>query len=278
MSKRTLKKIKNGVKNPKVKKMPFLQNQDVNIFYHVVGQGSPLLMIHGGLLNSEIFYEFGYIDSLKDKYQIILIDLRGFGKSDKPHQAEKFSLKLMVDDVIAVLNKLKVNKCHAYGHSLGGWIVNGLAIYYPERLQSLILCDGMPGKDDGKSIKGLSSNLEENISKMDILPIIKTYFLQNDPEALKAFGTWIDEETPATKDMIYSMIEKSSLPTLILMSNLKNESEVYKLFIKLKEKNPNAKLVQLTELSHLELFTNSEKVLPKIKDFLLRNQKESMIH
>ena len=65
--------------------MPYTKNGDVNIYYEVEGEGPPLVMLHGLTSSLEGWRESGYIDALKDDYQLILMDARGHGKSDKPH-------------------------------------------------------------------------------------------------------------------------------------------------------------------------------------------------
>ena len=96
--------------------MPFANNQGTNIFYKVEGQGSPLVMMHGGLGNHEDFFDYGYVAALKETHQLILIDMRGFGQSDKPHQANGYTFKKMAEDIVAVMDDLGIHRYHIYGH------------------------------------------------------------------------------------------------------------------------------------------------------------------
>jgi len=59
---------------------------------------------------------------LKDDYQLILIDARGHGASDKPHDPEAYRTETMVADVVSVLNDLNIEKAHFLGYSMGGQI------------------------------------------------------------------------------------------------------------------------------------------------------------
>ena len=64
--------------------MPYADNQGVRIYYEVEGQGPPLVLGHGGSYTLEMWREWGYTDGLRDEHQLILLDFRGHGRSDKP--------------------------------------------------------------------------------------------------------------------------------------------------------------------------------------------------
>ena len=65
--------------------MIFVDNKGVQISYKVEGEGTPLVLIHGGFGYKEMWEEMGVVESLKNQYKLISIDLRGHGLSDKPH-------------------------------------------------------------------------------------------------------------------------------------------------------------------------------------------------
>ena len=63
----------------------FVENDGLQIHYEVEGQGPPLILLHWWTGSLEDWRLFGYVDALKDTYRLILIDARGHGQSDKPH-------------------------------------------------------------------------------------------------------------------------------------------------------------------------------------------------
>lgn len=69
-------------------------------------------------------------------YQIVTLDLRGHGKSDKTKSG--YTIGNMAMDVICVMNQLGINKAHIVGSSLGGEIAASLAAHFPERIQSIV--------------------------------------------------------------------------------------------------------------------------------------------
>ena len=77
--------------------------------------------------------DLGYVDALKHDYKLILIDARGAGASDKPHDAAAYDPALRASDVVAVLDDLGIRHAHYFGYSLGGWVGFLLAKYAPDR-------------------------------------------------------------------------------------------------------------------------------------------------
>jgi pimeloyl-ACP methyl ester carboxylesterase len=65
--------------------MAYADNNGVRIHYQVEGNGPPLVLQHGYSDSLESWYDFGYVEQLKSERQVILIDARGHGASDQPH-------------------------------------------------------------------------------------------------------------------------------------------------------------------------------------------------
>ena len=119
--------------------MPYANNQGIRIHYEVEGAGLPLVLHHGTFGRGDSWKHFGYADVLKADRQLILLDARGHGASDKPHDAAAYDLRLRVRDVTAVLDDLGIRQVDYFGYSMGGRIGFGLAKYAPGRLRSLIV-------------------------------------------------------------------------------------------------------------------------------------------
>lgn len=124
--------------------MPYVDNQGVRLYYEVEGEGSPLVLVHGFSDSLESWREYGYTEPLKQKYRLVLIDARGHGASDKPHDPEAYGLQQRPADIVAVLDYLDIHQAHYFGYSLGGWIGLGLAKYTPERVSSFIIGGAQP--------------------------------------------------------------------------------------------------------------------------------------
>jgi len=123
--------------------MPIARAGTVNIHYEVRGSGEPLLLIMGYRSSSRLWGR-AFLDLLSRNFQVIAFDNRGTGASDKPNTV--YTIAMMADDAIGVLDELKVSRAHVFGVSMGGMIAQELALRYPQRLDRLILgctsCDG----------------------------------------------------------------------------------------------------------------------------------------
>jgi pimeloyl-ACP methyl ester carboxylesterase len=124
--------------------MPYADNHGVRIHYQVEGSGSPLVLQHGYLQSIEDWQECGYTDALKGDHRLILVDARGHGRSDKPHDVAAYRLEHRASDVVAVLDVLGIEKASFWGYSMGGWIGFGVAEYALERLSRLVIGGAQP--------------------------------------------------------------------------------------------------------------------------------------
>jgi pimeloyl-ACP methyl ester carboxylesterase len=83
--------------------MPYTDNRGVRVHYRIEGAGPPLVLQHGFTQSVEDWYECGYVDALSRDYRLILVDARGHGGSDKPHDSSTYPLEKRVSDVVAVM-------------------------------------------------------------------------------------------------------------------------------------------------------------------------------
>jgi len=120
------------------------------IEYDVKGPrtGIPVLFIHGFPFSRQMWrYQ---VDALKQDYHVITYDVRGHGGSDTGDG--QYSVEMFVDDLIAVLDHLKLRSVVAVGLSMGGYIVLRAIERHPERFRAIVLCDTRSEADgnDGK--------------------------------------------------------------------------------------------------------------------------------
>jgi pimeloyl-ACP methyl ester carboxylesterase len=113
--------------------MPYANNHSVRIHYQVEGEGPPLVLQHGFTSSLQNWYAYGYVAALRQNYQLILIDARGHGQSDKLYDPQAYALQHRVEDVLAVLDALRIDNAHYLGYSMGGRIGFGIVKYHPVR-------------------------------------------------------------------------------------------------------------------------------------------------
>lgn len=124
--------------------MPYVKNDDVNIYWEEHGEGPPLVMIVG--LGADISVWEMHLNHYKKLFRCILVENRGIGKSDKP--AGPYTTDDMAKDVAVVMDDAGVDKAHIFGASMGGAIAQAFALSYPHRVQSLVLVSTWAKQDE----------------------------------------------------------------------------------------------------------------------------------
>jgi pimeloyl-ACP methyl ester carboxylesterase len=114
----------------------FFDSNGVKLHYTTQGHGDPVVLIHGFSVNSEFQWTLpGITKELAKDHQVICLDCRGHGRSGKPHDPKLYGNE-MVEDVVRLLDHMKIGKAHVVGYSMGGFITLKLLATHPERLLS----------------------------------------------------------------------------------------------------------------------------------------------
>ncbi len=112
----------------------------VKIHYTSEGQGEPVVLVHGVAVNADLNWRRpGVTKALAKDHRVIMLDVRGHGLSEKPHDSACYGQE-MAEDVIRLMDHLGIEKAHVIGYSMGGFIVLKLATLHPERLLSVAPC------------------------------------------------------------------------------------------------------------------------------------------
>ncbi len=120
--------------------MPTIQINDIKMHYQVVGQGDPLLLIHG--LGSSLRDWERQVQVFAEHYQVITFDARGHGSSDKP--AGPYSMAMFAEDTAALLAALDISSMHVVGISMGGMVAFQLAVDRPDLIKSMVIANATP--------------------------------------------------------------------------------------------------------------------------------------
>jgi pimeloyl-ACP methyl ester carboxylesterase len=118
---------------PKPVAAGYLHVNGIDLWRAEYGRGPPVILLHGGLANSE--YWGGQVRALAPRYRVITIDSRGHGRSARDERP--YSYSLMADDVLAAMDALKIDRAAIVGWSDGGIIGIDIALRHPERLRCL---------------------------------------------------------------------------------------------------------------------------------------------
>jgi pimeloyl-ACP methyl ester carboxylesterase len=134
--------------------MPFFDSAGVRIHYEDEGGGPPVVLVHGLASNVQQNWRrpgiVGAIVSVGRR--AVALDCRGHGQSDKPFDREAYSGTRMGDDVIALMDHLRIEQADLLGYSMGGAIVASLLARRPDRFRRVIIAgagDAVLGADAG---------------------------------------------------------------------------------------------------------------------------------
>ena len=116
----------------------------VGIEYEVIGEGHPVVLLHGFPDSGRLWRH--QVPALVDAgFQVIVPDLRGYGRSDKPEPVDAYSIPVLAGDVMAILAELQIGRAHIVGHDWGAALGWALASLVPGSVDHLaVLSVGNP--------------------------------------------------------------------------------------------------------------------------------------
>lgn len=115
--------------------MPFVHVNGINLYYETTGRGEPLVLIAG--IGYDVWYWQRILPGLSADFQVIKFDNRGIGQSDKP--PGPYNAQMLATDTVGLLDALDISQAHVFGHSMGGFIAQAMALDHPKRIKKLIL-------------------------------------------------------------------------------------------------------------------------------------------
>ncbi|MGQ9645402.1 MAG: 3-oxoadipate enol-lactonase [Thermodesulfobacteriota bacterium] len=146
----------------------------IQMNYELSGKkGASVVMLSHSLGSSLLMWN-PQIKALEPHFQVLRYDIRGHGKSEAPPGA--YTLELLAEDAVALLDALGIDHVHWIGLSMGGMIGQSVALSYPRRLRSLVLCDTAAAiapeaqpiwqeRIDAVREKGVASQLEPTLER-----------------------------------------------------------------------------------------------------------------
>ncbi|WP_028775857.1 alpha/beta fold hydrolase [Shimazuella kribbensis] len=259
--------------------MPYIDINNVTLYYQVVGEGSPILFLHPPLLSSANFYY--QRKELAKQYQVITMDFRGHGKSSSGK--ETFTYPLIMKDVMALLDHLQLTKVYIAGYSTGGTIALALLKNYPDRFYAGIQISPMvaPTSIYLKSLIWLASAL----SNQTTISILATAICTSNSDCKETYERLFQEAMKGDPKRIKEYYQYSltfdyttslsviQQPNLILFGE--DDTDFQKDKRILQEKLPNRMIKTIKKVSH-QLPTLAAKSLHScIADFIQYRHNES---
>ena len=249
-----------------------------NLYVGDVGNGSPLVLVHGFLGSSNMWKP--QINFFKKYFRVITPDIPGFGKSNKVKALN--SIQSIANFLLDCLEERKIHKFNLVGHSMGGMIVQEMAKKRADRILKLVCYSTgsigeMPGRFE--TIEQSRKNFKEVGLESTIKNIVKTWFTKG--EKAKYFNLCIKSGKQTSIEAIDNTLtafkkwnEENSLKkiknsTLIIWGD-KDRSYNKKQILKLKKNIKYSKLVIFKQCAHNVHLEEVNKFNNIIYDFLLK--------
>jgi pimeloyl-ACP methyl ester carboxylesterase len=247
-----------------------------------VGQGQPVVLIHGVGLNKEMWG--GQVVGLADTYQVIVYDMLGHGASPRP--PANIDLKGYAEQLLELLDHLHLEKVAVIGFSMGGLIARAFALHFPQRLEALVVLNSVFNRSEQQRAgviertaqaaeHGPDANAEAALSRWFSLE-----YQGANPAQIKALRQTLAENDPqgylttyslfATQDM-YRAEDLGSLtmPTLIATGEL-DPGSTAQMARQLAQKIPDAEVVVLEQQRHMMPMESPRLVNRMLLEFLDR--------
>jgi pimeloyl-ACP methyl ester carboxylesterase len=250
------------------------------IFYRRMGEGYPLILLHGAMVNGTMFLLKSVAEELSKNYDVIIPDLRGHGGSK--NMPGPYTTVQHAEDIKKLLDALNIKNAYVLGSSYGGVVAQQITYMYPSVVSKLIL--------DG-TISYNRITLREKIEAIVALFLLRLLGIRrlmrlvkhspepgfkNDPalkkEMIKMFA---DSDTKAAAAVLKevftfdsrSWVHNISCPTLIIGGLISIAVPVHHTYF-LHDKIKNSQLEIFEDAGHALLWTHSERFISVVKNFL----------
>jgi 3-oxoadipate enol-lactonase len=252
------------------------------IAYQEAGNGQPIVLLHG-FCGSHSYWD-EVIPFLTAHGRVIVLDLRGHGASSA--KEGYYSMEHLADDLVVLLDGLKLPQVNLFGHSLGGYVALAFADKYPERLLSLGLMHST-SFPDSEAAQANRLKAADTIRTKGIVPfvdeLIPKLFTANNrtrlPEQLQkakeiGYGTSIEGAAGCALGMRERpdrgfVLEKLDLPILLLAGELDEVIPPEKRFPVSKN---NVISITLESVAHMGMLEDPHTFASAVVSFLERNR------
>ena len=243
---------------------------DVNglhMYYEVYGAGSPLVLLHGGMLTIDL--DFGaLIPALAGRHQVIGVEMQGHGRTADIDR--EITPAALASDVAGLLDQLGIDRAHVLGHSLGGAVTLELGIGYPDRVRSLVPIsvsvrrDGLHPDLTDPARQATSTRLP---TAQDFRDFQEAYQrLSPHPEHFADFLASLSQSAADLQGWPDEQLATITAPTLLVIGDRDFTTAEHGAVMQ--QLIPGAQLAVLPDTTHMEVTRRADVLLPMLARFL----------
>jgi pimeloyl-ACP methyl ester carboxylesterase len=243
---------------------------DVNglhLYYETYGEGSPLVLLHGGMLTIDLNFAT-LIPTLAKKHRVIGVEMQGHGRTadiDRPITPAN-----LASDVVALLDVLGIERAHVMGHSMGGAVTIELGVHHPDRVLSLVPVSASVRPEGMHSDLADPSRYAESTrmpTAQDFAEFAEAYRrLSPHPEHFDEFLAALSSSNADLQGWTDEQLAGITAPTLIVQGD--HDFVTVEHAALMLELIPGAQLAVLPGTTHMQATRRPDLLLPLLGGFL----------
>ena len=239
----------------------------LNLYYEVHGEGSPLVLLHGGLLTIDLNFA-GLIPELATRHQVVALELQGHGRTADIERG--ITPANSAADVVGLLDHLGVESAHVLGHSMGGAVTMELAVNHPTRVRSVVPIsitvrpEGMHEDFSDPEKMAASTRMP---TQAHFAEMTEAYArLSPHPEHFTDFMTTMSQSAADLRSWSDEQLAGITAPVLLVLGDhdfttLEHAALMHRLI-------PGSQLAVLPATTHMEVTQRVELLVPLLARFL----------
>jgi pimeloyl-ACP methyl ester carboxylesterase len=239
----------------------------VHMYYEVYGEGSPLVLLHGGMLTIELNFA-QLIPTLAQRHTVIGVELQGHGRTADVDR--EITPAALASDVVGLLDHLGIDRAHVFGHSMGAGTALELAVSHPGRVRSVVAAsasvrpDGMHADLTDPARMATSTRLP---TQQDFTDMREAYQrLSPHPEHFDDFLARLSASTADLQGWSDEQLARISAPVLLVIGDRDfTTAEHGALMLEL---IPGSQLAVLPGTTHMQVTRRADELLPMLHRFL----------
>jgi pimeloyl-ACP methyl ester carboxylesterase len=243
---------------------------DVNglhMYYELHGEGSPLVLLHGGILTIDLNFAT-LIPALATSHQVIGVELQGHGRTADIDRV--ITPAALAADVVALLDHLGIQRAHVLGHSMGGAVAMELAVNHPDRVRSVVPIsvtvrpDGMHEDLSDPSKFATSTRMP---TQQDFAEMKDAYArLSPHPEHFDEFMATMSSSAQDLQGWSDEQLAGITAPTLLMLGD--HDFTTVEHAALMLQLIPGAQLAVLPGTTHMDITRRADLLLPMLARFL----------
>ena len=258
--------------------VPYATNpiDGVRTFFEDEGGDGPAILVYPGFTDPlEYAVAHPLVRGLARDFRMICADHRGQGGSDTPHDVDSYALTIRVEDAVAILDALGIERAHYLGHSLGARLGFAIGTQAPDRLLSLVLCGNQPyAWPDGPMLRAVAEAVEVG-NVLGIEAFVDSWEASIGERFPEPSRTWILRHDPiALHAMIRSSLAEGAIDTDLTSWKLPcliyagEQDEMHDGAARAAAEIPGTTFISLPGHTHFSADRVGDELLPRVLGFL----------